>query len=115
MDKTTPTLGQILDKNVNQRDAIHIAVAPVTAAHRLMPGLHVSLVDMDVISSRVKTPTIGIVDPFLTSPVEKGERCWLFLYPGTITGLRHAWTHPAFRDMIKAKRMEVLKTYQEKS
>ncbi len=77
------------------RDAIHIAVAPVRANALLPPGIHVGLVNEDTAccSAAVK---IGVVDPFLTSPVRRGQRFWLFLYPNTITALRHEWTHPAF-------------------
>ena len=39
---------------------------------------------------------VGIVDPFLKEPVEPGERFYIFLFPNTVTGLRHVWTHPAF-------------------
>lgn len=79
------------------RDAIHIAVAPVVAAEQLYAGQHIGLtgLDLECVSTKVRN-TIGIVDPFLTRRVEVGERFWMFLYPNTITGLKHVWTHPAF-------------------
>lgn len=88
-------LGQIIDNVDAARDAIHIAIAPVTADTRLHPGQHVGLIgDGDKVAD--VPGSIGIVDPFLTGPVNAGERFWLFLYQNTITSLRHAWTHPAF-------------------
>lgn len=88
-------LGQIIDNPEAARDAIHIALAPVTADTRLHPGQHVGLIgDGDRVA--VVPGSIGIVDPFLTGPVNAGQRFWLFLYQNTITSLRHAWTHPAF-------------------
>lgn len=89
-------LGKIIDSE-QQRDAIHIAVAPVVAAERLVPGAHIGFVgdSTEHVGVRVKT-LIGIVDPFLTAIVEHGQRFWMFLYPQTITSLRHDWTHPAF-------------------
>jgi hypothetical protein len=92
-----PRLGQLVEDGERRRDAIHIAVAPVTAVERLAPGQHVGLVEAGNLE-RVGPcdRNIGVVDPFLTEDVEPGQRFWLLLYPGTITGLRHVWTHPAF-------------------
>ncbi len=90
-------LGKLIDDGDRRRDAIHIAVAPVMAAQRLAPGQHVGLVE-EANLERVGPcdHTIGIVDPFLSKEVQPGQWFWLFLYPGSITGLRHIWTHPAF-------------------
>ena len=90
-------LGQLIDGNA-ERDATHIAVAPVIVSEKLKPGARVGFTGTDQITvGKVKDfDTIGIIDPFLTKNVLEGERCWLFLYPQTITSLKHNWTHPAF-------------------
>jgi hypothetical protein len=86
------TLGTIIDERAG-RDAIHLAVEPAVAAHGLGPGDDVGFVDGGV--GYCPKP-VGIVDPFLKTPVKKGERFWLVVYPRQITSLRHVWTHPAF-------------------
>ena len=88
------TLGTIIDATA-KRDAIHIAVIPLPAAHKLFPGQDVGVVDGQ---ATAKTEAAGIVDPFLKAPVQTGEWFWMFLYPRTITSLRHVWSHPAFTD-----------------
>jgi hypothetical protein len=85
-------LGQIIT-TPQQPDAIHIAVAPVVAAVRLQPGQHIGFVSVDTVGPTREN--IGIVDPYLTQAVKPGERFWMFLYPYTITSLRHEWSHPA--------------------
>jgi hypothetical protein len=104
-----PQLGQLIKDGDRRRDAIHIAVAPVTAAARLAPGQHVGLVqhgNLELVGPCDRA--IGVVDPFLTADVEPGQRFWLFLYPGTITGLRHVWTHPAFTSAAAAVKEKLL-------
>lgn len=98
----TLKLGQIITTE-QERDAVHIAVAPVVAAADLYPGQHIGLTpDSQAYVPPPSVPTIGIVDPFLKSRAMKGDRFWLFLYPGSIKSLRHDWTHPAFVEPAKA-------------
>lgn len=94
-------LGQIITTPQN-RDAIHVAVAPVVAGEQLMPATRVFLDDEihhAFEASKSSITAVGIVDPFLRRPVELGQTFWLFLFPNTVTGLRHEWTHPAFDDL----------------
>lgn len=93
-EDTQKTIGEIHFGDY-ERDAIHIAVAPVVAAHTLTPGEHVGLVGSNG-AARFSPRHIGIVDPFLKDEVKGGQRFWLFLYPNTITSLKHLWTHPEF-------------------
>lgn len=86
------TLGMILGAGVG-RDAIHLAVEPVIAAHPLAPGTDVGFIGDEV---GMCDKPLGIVDPFLKAHVKKGERFWLIIYPRQITSLRHVWTHPEF-------------------
>ena len=102
-----PQLGQLIVDGERRRDAIHVAVAPVTAATTLTPGQHVGLVSEA--TPDLVGPTddnIGIVDPFLTADVEPGQRFWLFLHPNTVTGMRHIWSHPSFRAAPPPRREE---------
>lgn len=105
---SNPILGQLLPTHEKQRDAVHVAIAPVTAAQPLSPGQHVGFVAENGTEFVGHSPDlIGIVDPFLKQEVQTGERFWLFLYPGTVTSLRHVWTHPTFTSAAK-KVMEKL-------
>jgi hypothetical protein len=96
-EDTQQTIGTI-HKTVYERDAIHVAVVPVVAKEALKPGQHIGF---DEGGWRVTaTPPapyklIGIVDPFLPKSVKEGDRFWMVLYPNTITGLKHIWSHPS--------------------
>lgn len=99
-DKRTPhtdaldTLGKVHQYD-EKRDAIHLGVEPVVAAHTLKPGQHIGF-DKNGKASKSAKELLGIVDPFLKAPVNKGEKFWLVVYPREITSLRHVWEHPKF-------------------
>jgi hypothetical protein len=88
------TLGFIISPN-EKRDAIHLAVEPVTAGQTLRAGEHVELRDNKAYRKPVGKG-VGIVDPFLVQDVEEGEMFWLVIYPRQIRSLRHVWEHPSF-------------------
>lgn len=90
------TLGTLIDAGA-KRDAIHVAVEPVTAGANFNPGEHVS-VEGGIALPALVGKGLGIVDPFLPTAVRQGERFWLLMYPRQIKSLRHVWTHPAFPD-----------------
>lgn len=105
-------LGKIIPEGkVVQKDAIHIAVFPATAMTTLRPGDRVNLVPgltTHVVANALSS--IGIVDPFLETVVRSGERCWIYLFPGSVTSLRHDWEHPAFERRSEAKATERLES-----
>jgi hypothetical protein len=96
------TLGFVLFPEQGERDAIHLAVEPVIAGHKLSPGEHIGIKDGKAVSHHYKrnqdVKLLGVVDSFLTRDVEAGERFWLVVYPRQITSLRHVWSHPDFSD-----------------
>lgn len=92
------TLGNIIDER-EKRDAIHLAVCPVVAQEKLFPG-------QDVGPDGTTANPVGIVDPFLKTPVFPGQRFWLVIYPRQISSLRHVWSHPAFPDEVVVSKEE---------
>ncbi|SHG87174.1 hypothetical protein [Bradyrhizobium erythrophlei] len=106
-EETQQTIGRLL-QGPTDRDAIHVAVAPVYCFETIYPGQHIGFVDGNaergIVSAKVPAERmIGIADPFLRSPIGSGGMFWMFLYPNTVTGLKHLWKHPAFDvDVAKA-------------
>lgn len=92
-------VGKLVKHQHYGRDAIHIAVLPVVAETDLLPSQKIHAVWCEdserYISARHQKAT-GIVDPFLPEKVEKGQRFWMFLNPGSIRGMRHDWSCPVF-------------------
>lgn len=92
----TVKLGSLVGPDA-KRDAVHVAVFPVQAGERLRPGDEVELFDGKAFRLD-RLNLAGIVDPFLQETVHKDEWFYLCIKPGTVTSLRHAWTHPNFPD-----------------
>jgi hypothetical protein len=90
------TLGRLIEGQAT-RDAIHVAVVPVRAGHAMRCGDAVTVYDGEAFLAS-PDKAVGVIDPFLTDVVAKGDRVWLLLKPGTTTNLRHSWTHPSFPD-----------------
>lgn len=99
------TLGTLIGPN-EKRDAIHLGVDPATAGETLTPGMHVTLRDGQAFCAE-PNKGLGIVDPFLTGRVKRGERFWLVVYPRQITSLRHIWEHPGFPSSTDVPTQEV--------
>lgn len=94
------TLGTIITSG--ERDAIHLAVEPVIAGEFLKVGQDIGI-GKDGKAYSIKSiigKYLGIVDPFLKSPVKVGEKFWLIVYPRQITSLRHVWSHPDFPESV---------------
>lgn len=89
-------LGQLLGIDA-KRDAIHIAIAPVISSGSINPGEHIGFTEDGTVGIRAKVK-IGIADPFLKNTISNGERFYMFLYPNTVTGMRHEWSHPDFQE-----------------
>lgn len=94
-------LGQIITEK-QSRDAVHVAVVPIEASEDVYPGIHIGVTKGK--ADQYSTEKVGIVDPFLKEMVKKGQKFWLYLYPGSIVSLRHAWSHPAFKDDVVEKK-----------
>ncbi len=89
-------LGKLADPKAD-KDAIHVAIIPVTCSHvKVHPGEPLK-VRSGAVDKAGDEDWDGIVDPFLTRPVMPGERFYMLMKPGSITSLRHDWDHPAFK------------------
>lgn len=110
------TLGTIIDET-QKRDAIHLAVIPVTAGANIEPGHDVCLdkegFAVNWYEGESEYEPLGIADPFIKrkqynhGSIRPGDRFWLVIYPRKITSLRHVWSHPAFPDEAAGLQLQV--------
>lgn len=117
MTDTMLLVGKLVEGDPG-RDAIHIAVVPMVSGSNmpLYPGSPVKFMDGDqtkVVYSPEKDSRIGVVDPYLDRHVLVGERFWLFMYPATITSLKHRWVSPSFPDDLEERKSDSRKWMED--
>lgn len=107
MSQEIVPLGKKITEPHPARDAVHVAVEPVVAgANGLFPGDRVCVVGTDdatgllVVGYDPNGKEVGILDPFLTDQLQKGDRVYLCCFPNTVTGIKHVWQHPDFPDRL---------------
>lgn len=94
------TLGQILPNDGEEiRDAVHVAVIKARAGATLRRGDPVILQHGEALLVGIDL-AIGVVDPFLKGYVSRGEYFFVVLKPGSVSNLRHTWTHPLLVDEV---------------
>lgn len=98
-------LGKLITDPFAGKDAVHVAVEPVIVDQDyLSPGEHVCLLGADektgllLVGAQAGGKAVGIIDPYLTEKIKRGDKVYLCLFPNTVTSLRHHWTHPDFPD-----------------
>lgn len=92
-------IGKLIEQE-RHRDAIHIAVCPVEAGVELRPGTEIGIMKGQAFNALPGLiQPIGVVDPFLKHVVLPGQRFYMFLFPGSITSLRHEWEHPTLGEV----------------
>lgn len=94
-------VGNLVDSKA-PRDAIHVAIVAVQAGEWLNPGEKVTMLQGRAYIAQAQR-ALGVVDPFLSEGVGRLDWFYLFLNPGSITSLRHEWTHPAFAAEVKVE------------
>lgn len=113
-------LGQLIKEGDPARDAIHVACCPVIAGEPLNVSDELKFLygSKEIVLRHRgsdygdEEPIVGFPDPFLRlrpyperydyrdetvifpDRIRKGDRFWMFLLPGTATGLRHHYYHP---------------------
>jgi hypothetical protein len=79
-------------QELGDRDAIHVAIAAVRAAHVLTPGQTVTLNEFKEAVGDPKGQ--GIVDPFRKGLIQRGDPFWMLLNQDQVPNVQHHWEHP---------------------
>ena len=100
-EDTLKLIGKVLPPGIHaDRDAIHVAVLPVISDEEyICAGMRLNFKygsRTNVVRAKGREyddPGVGIADPFLIEEVKLGQRFFMFMKPGSVTGMRHHWNH----------------------
>lgn len=83
------------------RDAIHVAVVSLRSSADMNPGQAVTWHEkgISVKPCSITDVEIGIVNPFIRGGVGRFENVWIMLFPNSVTGMTHNWSHPEFDEV----------------
>jgi hypothetical protein len=98
MAENKPILGELL-KGGEERDAIHIAILPVTSLGYIAAGQRIH-VTPDGMADTVREIN-AVADPFLRSQIYPGQKFYALPFPYTIESLRHEWVHKDSLRLLK--------------
>jgi hypothetical protein len=112
-----PKLGSFASA-MSKRDAIHIAILPAILRHDMYGGddVEIKIINGEICAmgtSDTNNKPQGIVDPWLFrngNSLPAGTRAFILLDPGTITSLRHEWTHPGIPNAPPADKLASMLT-----
>lgn len=77
------------------KDAVHVAVVSLRAGQFLEPGQNITLnKEREAVAGN--SDSFGVVDPFLSKSVKRGESFYGLLRMHEVPNVRHVWDHPEF-------------------
>lgn len=88
-------------ETIGIRDAIHVAVVSLRSSADMNPGQAVTWHEkgISVKPCSITDVEIGIVNPFVRGGVGRFENVWIMLFPNSVTGMTHHWSHPDFDEI----------------
>lgn len=93
-------------KELGVKDAVHVAIVSVRAAHAMNPGTKCTINDNGEACS-AGNKGVGIADPFLKSIIKTGQNFNLLLNPDEVDNVQHIWDHNKFTFDAPAKPVEL--------
>jgi hypothetical protein len=78
--------------DLNEKDAIHVAIVSVRAACAIEPGTKCGLNQFK--EAIPDSKGVGIADPWRRHTITRGETFWLLLNQDEVPNVKHVWEHP---------------------